>query len=97
MKNALAPQLDRKFGEAEGSAVPRTLPGGVFRQSEVESRPRRAVGSAVSLVLTSARPNRTVHRLRVGNMRATIRERMGLAQSIKINRRKWSPVQPSPL
>ena len=26
-------KLDRKSGEAEGSAVPRTLPGNVFRQS----------------------------------------------------------------
>jgi hypothetical protein len=31
-----AATLDRKSGEAEGSAVPRTLPGDVFRQS-VES------------------------------------------------------------
>jgi hypothetical protein len=86
MQSTEAATLDRKSGEAdlsrravEGSAVPRTLPGSVFRQSEVESRPRRAVGSAVSLVLISARPNRTVHRRRVGNMRATIRERMGRA------------------
>jgi hypothetical protein len=30
-----AATLDRKSGEAEGSAVPRTYPGNVFRQSAV--------------------------------------------------------------
>jgi hypothetical protein len=31
MQSTEAPTLDRKSGEAEGSAVPRTLPGNVFR------------------------------------------------------------------
>jgi hypothetical protein len=42
-----ATTLDRKSGEAEGSAVPRTSPGNAeyYAQAELSSRlPRRAVG-----------------------------------------------------
>jgi hypothetical protein len=52
-----ATTLDRKSGEAEGSAVPRTSPGNAeyYTQTKLSSRlPRRAVGPERSAVERSA-------------------------------------------
>jgi hypothetical protein len=88
MQLAEATSLDRKSGGAEGSAVPRTLRGNVFRQSEAERRDLRFRRPFVEMFSTERTRISCHAALDMATCAAFVKEsRMKIANATGLNRK----------